>query len=217
VRKPCLTCGLPCEDTYCDEHQRKGWQHRETSARARGYDTAWDKLSRRARRIQPWCSLCLSTDDLTTDHLPEAWRRKAEGKSIRLRDVRVLCSPCNVDAGSSRPEDQGKGTLDGRSGPPVEAKSPLLTCETEGKVAESLLLRDASLLDSSGQQRSAQRYKASDDVEGAAQVVTLPAVLNDRKHRFACIAIDVAQPFGHDSNGETSVLVLDVGHDGSLP
>ncbi len=112
MRKPCLTCGLPSEDTYRDEHQRKGWQHRETSARARGYDTAWDRLSRRARRIQPWCSLCLRTTELTTDHLPEAWRRKAEGKSIRLRDVRVLCSPCNVDAGSSRPEDQGRGPLD---------------------------------------------------------------------------------------------------------
>ena len=132
MKRPCLTCGLPSEDSRCPEHQPKSWQHREGSARARGYDRTWDKLSIRARRMQPFCSLCFSTENLTTDHLPSAWRRKAEGKAIRLRDVRVLCSPCNVDAGSSRPDDMGRGAIDGRSGPPGEAQSPLHTFADDG-------------------------------------------------------------------------------------
>lgn len=44
--KPCLTCGEPTPSSYCDEHAPKPWQHREGSARARGYDAAWDKLSK---------------------------------------------------------------------------------------------------------------------------------------------------------------------------
>jgi len=109
--KPCLACGEPTEDTRCPDHDRGPWHHREGSAAARGYDNAWNKLSRRARKAQPFCSTCGSKDDLTTDHLPEAWKRKAEGKRIRLCDVRVLCLPCNVAAGSSRPgRDQGQAT-----------------------------------------------------------------------------------------------------------
>jgi 5-methylcytosine-specific restriction enzyme A len=125
--KPCLTCGEPSAASHCEEHAPKPWQHREGSARARGYDTAWDKLSKRARARQPFCSLCFSTENLTTDHLPRAWRRKAEGKAIRLKDVRVLCNDCNVDAGTSRPaEDQGTGALERNSGPGGKAQSRLL-------------------------------------------------------------------------------------------
>ncbi len=124
--RPCLECGVPSEASRCPEHTRM--RHRDrTSARQRGYDGRHDRLSKRARKLQPWCTDCLPTEALTLHHTEEAWRRKAEGKSIRLRDVRVLCSPCNVDAGSSRPDDQGKGPIDGRAGPPGEAKSAIET------------------------------------------------------------------------------------------
>lgn len=123
--KPCIECGEPSTETRCDEHPRDSWQHRKGSARERGYDRTWDKLSIRARRLQPWCSDCHGTEDLTTDHSERAWKRRAEGKAIRLRDVDVLCGPCNVARGSSRP--QGRGPDDERSGPTGEAKSPLHT------------------------------------------------------------------------------------------
>lgn len=65
------------------------------------------------RRLQPWCSDCFTTVDLTCDHKPRAWKRKAEGKPIRLADVDVVCGPCNVKRGSLRPGG-GEATSNGR-------------------------------------------------------------------------------------------------------
>lgn len=111
--RPCLTCGEPSDTSYCDEHDRGAWHHHEGSASARGYDNAWNRLSKRARRLQPFCLDCGSTDNLTADHKPSAWQRKAEGKLIRLVDVDVVCGPCNRARGTSRPgsdrADQGPG------------------------------------------------------------------------------------------------------------
>lgn len=112
MTKPCLDCGDLSEDSRCHTCMRQFHNlnrrgedaHRDRlSPRERGYDTAWKKLSAKARRLQPWCSDCGATEDLTTDHLPSAWVRKAAGKSIRLADVDVLCKPCNARKGSSRP------------------------------------------------------------------------------------------------------------------
>ncbi len=63
--RPCLTCGLPSAGPRCPEHTTdpKG------TPEARGYNAAWRKLSKRARRLQPWCE-CGAVDDLQLDHLP---------------------------------------------------------------------------------------------------------------------------------------------------
>jgi 5-methylcytosine-specific restriction protein A len=92
-----------------------------------GYDTSWRKLSERARRIQPWCSDCGTDRDLTGDHSAEAWRRKAEGKPIRLQDVDVLCRGCNTKRGKQRPEPRGETPTGARPSCAVEAKTPLHT------------------------------------------------------------------------------------------
>lgn len=96
--RTCLDCGEPCDGPRCPQHtlDAKG------TATQRGYDAAWDRLSRRARKLQPFCLTCGSTEELQTDHTPEAWARKAAGKPIRLLDVQVLCGPCNRDAGAAR-------------------------------------------------------------------------------------------------------------------
>lgn len=94
----CLDCGVPADGPRCPEHTIDT----KTSATDRGYDHAWTVLSRRARRLQPFCTDCGSTEDLQTDHTPEAWARKAAGKTIRLSDAQVLCGPCNRDAGAAR-------------------------------------------------------------------------------------------------------------------
>ena len=102
--RPCVECGELTEDTRCDAHQPKRADH-HASRQARGYDEAWQKLSARARRLQPFCSVhgCTSTD-LTVDHTPEAWRRKEQGKPIRLEDVEVLCRSHNSVRGAARGE-----------------------------------------------------------------------------------------------------------------
>lgn len=106
MMKPCVNCGQLLEErsrcTDCATEQKKT-QHRWTPKRRSrevGYTTEWDKLSRRARRMQPWCSDCGSPEDLTADHSLEAWQRYYAGLPIRLRDVDVVCRPCNIDRGT---------------------------------------------------------------------------------------------------------------------
>lgn len=113
IARPCLSCGELTTASRCDDcrpvaDRLSARVLPRTSPRTRGYDTAWDNLSARARRLQPFCILCGDPTDLTTDHLPEAWERKARGQTIRLCDVRVLCRGCNTAAGTSRP---GEGDL----------------------------------------------------------------------------------------------------------
>lgn len=103
--RPCLDCGAPSTGPRCDDHTTDT----KPTAQARGYDHQWNQLSKRARRLQPFCGSCGSTEDLQCDHTPEAWARKAAGKPIRLRDVQILCGPCNRDAGAARgPQARGE-------------------------------------------------------------------------------------------------------------
>src|SRR5699024_8126121 len=108
--KPCLSCGEPSPNTRCGDCTLTHDDTRRGTARQRGYGTAWDKLSARARRIQPFCSDCGTPDDLTVDHLPIAWERQAAGKTIRLKDVDVVCVGCNNRRGSSRPGSERADT-----------------------------------------------------------------------------------------------------------
>ena len=121
--KPCIECGTPSPESRCDEHQLKDTRDK----RERGYDWHWDQLSRRARRLQPFCTDCGRTDNLQLDHLPSAWERKAKGLRIRLGvDAEVVCGPCNVDRGSARPgsarADQGGHPEPTRSRPVGKAQ-----------------------------------------------------------------------------------------------
>lgn len=113
----CSECGRPYErersSGYCDEcrptrprtvRRIKSERDRGTN-KERGYGAAWRRLSRRARRLQPWCSDCGRTDELTADHSPEAWRRVALGKPVRLEDIDVVCRWCNADRGPARGPD----------------------------------------------------------------------------------------------------------------
>lgn len=92
------------ESRWCPEHTRVERSSRVAprGSRQAGYDTSWTALSKRARAKQPFCSDCGTTSRLTTDHLPSAWERKAQGLPIRLADVDVVCSSCNIARGSSR-------------------------------------------------------------------------------------------------------------------
>lgn len=102
--RPCLGCGSVGASSWCNECKPPPRpQHHQLGTTERGYDTAWRKLSERARRMQPWCLDCGATENLTTDHSAEAWARKHDGLTIRLCDVDVLCSDCNTARGSSRP------------------------------------------------------------------------------------------------------------------
>lgn len=100
--RPCLVCGEPADAPRCPDHT-----DRETvrlSTTARGYNQAWRVLSERARSLQPFCTDCGATVDLTTDHTPAAWQRYQRGLAIRLRDIDVVCRSCNSKRGAARGE-----------------------------------------------------------------------------------------------------------------
>ena len=120
---PCIECGQPTDGPRCDEHQPRATA--KPGSGKRGYDWTWQQLSTRARRLQPWCSDCFATDDLTTDHTEDAWKRKAAGKVIRLTDVDVVCRSCNAKRGRARPT--GERAHEGPRDPVGQAKSPLHT------------------------------------------------------------------------------------------
>lgn len=127
--RPCLDCGHPCDGPRCDEHKPPD---RKPSSRTRGYDTAWTRLSKRARRLQPWCSSCGATEHLEADHLPSAWERHAAGLPVRLADVQVLCSRCNKLAGAARGLQATRGDTPASAvwHPQSQAKFPLHTAES---------------------------------------------------------------------------------------
>lgn len=115
ISRPCIGCGdvIPSGSLCADGRPRD----RKVSARTRGYDTAWDRLSKRARRLQPWCESCGAVDDLQADHTPEASERKAAGKPIRLHDIRVLCGPrsrCRPRHRSDQGDHPSTGHIDPR-------------------------------------------------------------------------------------------------------
>lgn len=98
--RPCLDCGVPVGASRCEDcsqllkaerpHQ-SGKRTDGKSASARGYDYRWQRLSKRARALQPWCSDCGCPDDLTADHL--VWPART------LKHVEVVCRPCNAFRG----------------------------------------------------------------------------------------------------------------------
>lgn len=111
LHNPCIECGQPTENTRCDrckpEYVSRG--PKDGSPRKIGYGTSWDKLSKRARRMQPFCSDCGTPEDLTCDHSPQAWERYESGLPIRLQDVDVVCRRCNTDRGAARGPNLGPG------------------------------------------------------------------------------------------------------------
>jgi 5-methylcytosine-specific restriction protein A len=78
--------------------RRKANPPHEFNFRQRGYSSAWDRLSRRARRLQPFCTDCGTRgsldNPLTADHL--RWPARS------LRDVEVVCRRCNSARGPVR-------------------------------------------------------------------------------------------------------------------
>lgn len=80
--RPCTICGRLTNGSRCPAH-RPPARKKPTNPL---YNRAWRKVSQDARKAQPWCSTCGSTQDLTVDHI-------APGSLDA--GIRVLCRPCN--------------------------------------------------------------------------------------------------------------------------
>lgn len=102
----CLSCGELAEASYCDgcyqPKRREQRPDRTLLPHQRGYDSAWRRLSKKARKIQPFCSDCGRTTDLQADHSPEAWERHRQRRTITLDLIDVVCGDCNRARGDAR-------------------------------------------------------------------------------------------------------------------
>ena len=101
--KPCEVCDELSEKPLCPEHQPAPKPRPKNKAKQAAYDSQWNRISKQARKEQPFCLWCGATNDLQADHTPQAWERRERGLAIRLQDVKVLCGPCNRAAGQARP------------------------------------------------------------------------------------------------------------------
>lgn len=93
---PCLYCGVISRGSMCrDCSNAIAARDPKRKERNKQYDHEWNKLSRLARQIQPWCSRCGSNMDLTADHILSL----ANGGSNILENIMVLCRKCNSSKG----------------------------------------------------------------------------------------------------------------------
>lgn len=124
ILRPCIECGEVVENAArCDRcrnlqerHDRRGRVEPDKRPREIGYDAAWDRLSRQARKLSPFCEWCGSRSALTADHL--RWPART------VADVRVLCRSCNSRAGArtlARSDVDTTGAEGGRE--PGQARS----------------------------------------------------------------------------------------------
>jgi 5-methylcytosine-specific restriction enzyme A len=107
--RPCIDCGEVAETTRCpgcSPNVDLARRPRRGTRTEQGYDNRWLRLSKRARRLQPFCSDCGAVDDLTADHL--VW------PATSLADVDVVCRSCNSKRGPVR--GPGETPANGRAG-----------------------------------------------------------------------------------------------------
>ena len=73
---PCLSCNSPTsdDDARCPSCQR--------AQRTAALSPTWQRRSRQAIARAPWCELCASNEDLTTDYVAGS-------------GIRVLCAACS--------------------------------------------------------------------------------------------------------------------------
>ena len=89
---PCLYCGVVSRGSTCRQCTAVIQSHDiNRQIRNKQYDYKWQKLSRYARTIQPYCSRCGSQRDLTADHILSL----AQGGQNTLDNIMVLCRSCN--------------------------------------------------------------------------------------------------------------------------
>lgn len=86
----CLDCQARTTGTRCPPCQTRHQRERNQGA---GYRRtwSWQKLSKAARKAQPWCSVCGAVEDLVVDHV--------QNRSL-TRGVMVLCRACNSRKGA---------------------------------------------------------------------------------------------------------------------
>ena len=93
--RPCVDCQVITRSTRCVKCQRLKDKQRPTPTQ-RGYNYAWQKLSKEFRTAYPYCFKCGSKKDLNNDHIVS---KKNGGQDI-WSNLQTLCRICNSIKGS---------------------------------------------------------------------------------------------------------------------
>jgi 5-methylcytosine-specific restriction enzyme A len=102
--KPCASpgCGklIASSQRWCEKHARARQaedRQRRGSARERGYDSRWSKLSRDFRRAHPLCALCeangIVKEAECVDHVVSV--KRAPDRKFDVSNLRSLCWSCH--------------------------------------------------------------------------------------------------------------------------
>ena len=95
LNRPCIDCNKITRSTRCIECKRIKERQRATPEQ-RGYDYEWRKLSKAFRKENPFCVICGTNIDLTTDHIVS----KAKGGLSIWSNLQTLCRNHNSEKGS---------------------------------------------------------------------------------------------------------------------
>jgi 5-methylcytosine-specific restriction enzyme A len=97
--KLCADCKRLTKNYRCDacaaiENARR--EQLRGSAAQRGYDAGWQRASKEQIERQPYCSVCLTTEDLTADHI----KPKALGGTDDPDNLDTKCRSHNSEKGA---------------------------------------------------------------------------------------------------------------------
>src|SRR5699024_2040843 len=90
----CIECGELSDGPHCDQHKPKP----RNRSHFRSNPAAWKQLSARLRRMQPWCTICGTSDDLTVDHIVPYDERP--DLAYEISNLQVLCRKHNSSKGT---------------------------------------------------------------------------------------------------------------------
>ena len=104
LMQPCVQCGEISDRNRCEQHLLPSTQKDRTKHVAYANRSRWKNLSRRLRKMSPFCEMCGAKDDLTVDHIVRVTDRPEW--TYEVDNCRVLCRRCNggISMQSARPE-----------------------------------------------------------------------------------------------------------------
>ena len=98
VKRPCLTCGVPTQGSYCSAHTKR--KHDGLTTTQRGLGHAYRKVAAQVLAQEHTCWLCgmppTATDPLTVDHVIP----RAKGGTHQRSNLRAAHSSCNSKRGA---------------------------------------------------------------------------------------------------------------------
>lgn len=108
MMRPCLDCGEPTDGPRCPEHTTTDTRVRD-KAHVHTNTARWKALSKRLRKLSPFCELCGAIEQLSVDHiLPVS---EAPELAYAEENCRIACLTCNGRRGNHFTPEEAHAVL----------------------------------------------------------------------------------------------------------